>query len=384
MRITDDDKLYKGILSSYSKRISIVTQEIIDQFSRAILNAKAANSYWTAQSEIMRKLYDKLSKLQVDMIQLELPGIYKKQITALNAYTQKVLKAKIRRQRKKINDLLDDRDSRRMLQSINANVTSLYSASSANGMREVEKVFRATQQSLISDTAIGRQVAAARSLGDIQLASESLEASFNAILEAKVVMVNGRRYKPSYYSRLVARTQFHELQTYAAKRTAENYDFDLVRVSSHNTTTPVCQQYEGKVYSTGGRTPGFPLLGAAPPFHPNCLHNLFPESKASLEAQGILGRTRQFSQGEIKKPPIPKNFIPVKKRPKLSVKQEDLVKQELAKFKSMKKTRISRLKDLSPKTKAYRKTQSELKRLNAKIQHREIKLETEGGWDKLL
>lgn len=384
MKITDDDKLYQSVLSAYSKRINQVTQDIVDQFTKSILNAKAANSYWTAQSEIMRELYDKLSNLQVNMIKLELPGIYKKQLLALNAYTQKVLKAKIRRQRKKVNDLLDDRDSRRMLQSINANVTSLYTASSENGMREVEKLFRATQQNLLSDKAIGRQVTAARSLGDINLASESLENSFNAILKGNAIMVNGRRYKPSYYSRLVARTQFHELQTYAAKRTAENYDFDLVRVSSHNTTTPICQQYEGKVYSTGGRTPGFPILGAAPPFHPNCLHNLFPESKASLEAQGILERTRQFSQGEINKPPLPKNFIPVSKRPKLSVKQEDLIKRELSKFKTMKSMRVDKLKELRPNTKAYRKTQREIKRLNDKIQHREIKLEEEGGWDKLL
>jgi hypothetical protein len=73
------------------------------------------------------------------------------------------------------------------------------------------------------------------------------------------------------------------MSTYTALDEMSELDFDIVQISSHNTTTPVCQKYEGKIFSLRGQTPGLPILDVTPPFHPNCLHILLPRKDLNIE-----------------------------------------------------------------------------------------------------
>jgi hypothetical protein len=148
--------------------------------------------------------------------------------------------------------------------------------------------------------------------------SDTLAAQLSAAAEIidgkKYVIAGARRFSPKYYAEMVTRSKFHEAQAQGALLTAQNYGTSLVQVSSHNTTTKICIPYEGKVYSIGGKDSRFPVLENISPFHPNCLHLLFPMFASAMEVDGSLEGWTAFSSGAIKVPPSPANFIPVDAR----------------------------------------------------------------------
>jgi len=113
---------------------------------------------------------------------------------------------------------------------------------------------------------------------------------------------------------MVSRVKFHEAQSAAARQTAANYDTDLIRISTHNTTTAICQEYEGKIFSISGKDKRFPILDQSPPFHVNCLHYETVTFEESLLAQGALDKYSEFSLGETDRPPTDPGFVPVSKR----------------------------------------------------------------------
>jgi len=99
--------------------------------------------------------------------------------------------------------------------------------------------------------------------------------------QGEFLEIKGRSYKMNKYAELVGRTTMRDAQTAATLDLCHQYENDLVQVSSHGTVCEICAQYEGKVYSISGKTPGYPILDARTPFHPNCEHSLLP---TSLEA----------------------------------------------------------------------------------------------------
>jgi len=89
----------------------------------------------------------------------------------------------------------------------------------------------------------------------------------------------GRFWKPETYAEMYSRTRAGEMETSITVDEMDELDFNFVQISSHNTKTPICKQFEGKFYAqdpvTAQQT-GLPLLEVTPPFHPNCLHILLP------------------------------------------------------------------------------------------------------------
>lgn len=88
----------------------------------------------------------------------------------------------------------------------------------------------------------------------------------------------GRRWQLDIYAEMVARTTTREAVTAGTRNRWQEVGGDLVTISSHNTSTEICQAYEGNTYSLTGRTPGYDVLDQEPPFHPNCLHVMTPGS----------------------------------------------------------------------------------------------------------
>jgi len=91
---------------------------------------------------------------------------------------------------------------------------------------------------------------------------------------------SGRRWRPDHYANMYSRTRSSEMETTITLDEMDELDLNLVKISSHNTTTPICRQYEGKYFAndqaTADRT-GIPLLTVTTPFHPNCLHIMLPK-----------------------------------------------------------------------------------------------------------
>ncbi len=155
--------------------------------------------------------------------------------------------------------------------------------------------------------------------GNITKASRQLTGAFwsemyGAIKEDRFIQAGKYKYKPRYYADMVARVKFHEAQSEASVLQCGNYGTDLVQVSSHNTTTAICVPFEGKIYSVSGTSKMFPPLFDTPPYHPNCLHLIYPTFESAMEVQGTLDSFSAFSKGTISRPPIPASFIPISKR----------------------------------------------------------------------
>lgn len=110
------------------------------------------------------------------------------------------------------------------------------------------------------------------------------------MIEGDEIEINGRFYDLTKYARMVARTTLRESATKATLDRCREYDNDLVEVSDHNTDCKLCEEYEGRVYSLSGETPGYDVLPEETPFHPNCLHSILPTSIEAIEARAEIGQ----------------------------------------------------------------------------------------------
>lgn len=114
------------------------------------------------------------------------------------------------------------------------------------------------------------------------VAGQIREYLMDQLDEDGLINVKGRRYQPRYYSELVARTEMRKAQSNAVVNSCNQYETDLTEVSDHGTTTPICLNYEGKIFSLSGRSAEYPFLDIRPPFHPNCQHFLYPTSPEAV------------------------------------------------------------------------------------------------------
>ena len=85
----------------------------------------------------------------------------------------------------------------------------------------------------------------------------------------------------SSYAETVARSTSREAQNRGLLDTVTTSNRDLVKMSSHATTCPVCAPLQGRVYSISGTSTEYPPLefaygGAYANVHPSCRHVLMP------------------------------------------------------------------------------------------------------------
>jgi hypothetical protein len=146
-----------------------------------------------------------------------------------------------------------------------------------NGLNNVLTLFRDTQQAVIADIEITRRLAEGVivDMSPTNLRKVLQSELYKALKGGKVLMINGRKYRVDYYAEMVARTRTREAQTAATIDMIRAFGEDLVRISDHNTTTPICKPHEGRIYSITGLG-GYPLLVETPPYHPNCQHVVTP------------------------------------------------------------------------------------------------------------
>jgi hypothetical protein len=86
----------------------------------------------------------------------------------------------------------------------------------------------------------------------------------------------GRKWALGRYGEMLARTHILKANNEARVNSASELGIDIIEVSNHNTVTPLCEQYEGKIYSLSGKSKKYPVVpfdpDGEPPFHPNCKH----------------------------------------------------------------------------------------------------------------
>lgn len=117
---------------------------------------------------------------------------------------------------------------------------------------------------------IARQIVAGRSIPTIQ--QELLK-----MLNGQIVP-GGYKGTLSSYAELLARTRTREAQMAAAIQRINEFGIDLVKVPHHAGACPICEPWQGAVFSVSGKDDRFPNLSqmGIPPWHPNCVDAIGP------------------------------------------------------------------------------------------------------------
>jgi len=141
----------------------------------------------------------------------------------------------------------------------------------------ISGVYRSTN--LLLSKAVREQLTQQMALGKIKgEALRTVKNNIVGILESKglsaLVDKSGKTWQLDTYSEMLIRTKAVEARNRGmANRMVEN-DYDLVQVSKHG-ADDVCGEWEGKILSVSGKTPGYDTVAdaeAAGLFHPNCKH----------------------------------------------------------------------------------------------------------------
>lgn len=157
------------------------------------------------------------------------------------------------------------------IQAIADKVNDKFAVGLTATSRKASQIINLTLQNNIT-----REIAKGKILG-----SSLDEVTADVIKEIKdqgitgLVDKRGRQLNIESYARTVAYTEIAEAGRTAVKNVALQYGFDLVRISSHNSTHKECAQWEGKVVSLTGSTKGYYTLDdvlASGWGHPNCAH----------------------------------------------------------------------------------------------------------------
>lgn len=162
------------------------------------------------------------------------------------------------------------------------------------------KVIRPAQIRGVQDRVLSEQVGRGVISGEARRATSKRLA--NEIRErlgdGRLVQAGSKTYTPEKYAELVVRTRTREAVTQGAISGATQYGIDLFRVSVHDNPCPICQSFQGKIYSLSGDTPDFPVLDRRPPFHPHCKHTLTPVVESILRRRNQYDLLSEFSKSD--------------------------------------------------------------------------------------
>jgi len=149
-----------------------------------------------------------------------------------------------------------------------------------------------------------REGAAARlRLGDV--VDPQLRADLEATAEGRLIRIVGkdgkaRNYDLGWYAETVGRTATREAASEGVLVMTQQFGGDLVQISVHEGSCPICLPWQGKVFSISGTHADFPPLtdDVTPPLHPRCEHILLPIVEDFMRSRGVYDRLRDFSAGD--------------------------------------------------------------------------------------
>ena len=141
--------------------------------------------------------------------------------------------------------------------------------------RRIRDQWRSAQlEAVLEKTATGQTMRQAQKALRESLADEGLTAFRDS---------RGREWGLDSYANMVVRSVTAESQNAGLLMQLDGMGHDLVRMTEHRATCPICSPYEGRVYSRTGQTEGYPRLTDVPGFdqgyetlHPNCRHRIAP------------------------------------------------------------------------------------------------------------
>lgn len=125
-------------------------------------------------------------------------------------------------------------------------------------------------------------VAESFTVKSVDLAKETIK---QGLIDNKIFSItykNGRKISIENYAEMCARSITREATNKAMVNVMNENEFDLVRITTHTPTCPICATYQGRVYTTNPKRTDYPYLYATAfksgynNLHPNCKHVIVP------------------------------------------------------------------------------------------------------------
>lgn len=108
----------------------------------------------------------------------------------------------------------------------------------------------------------------------------------------------GRSWSLEGYGQMVVRSNNRQVATQTQEERFDEYGVDLIEVSSHVGARPLCEPYQGKIFSRSGKSDKYPPLSStsygdpAGLFGINCGHNMYPYIEGTKKTYNPYGKKR--------------------------------------------------------------------------------------------
>lgn len=129
---------------------------------------------------------------------------------------------------------------------------------------------RATRNLITQEIAKGVISGEALRTAKAQIKGMLVEQGLTALTDRR-----GRRWSLDNYAEMLFRTKVVEARNLGLVNRAAENGHDLIQISSHAGSCPICAPWQGKILSITGSTPGYPTYMEAVTaglFHPRCRH----------------------------------------------------------------------------------------------------------------
>lgn len=283
-----------------------------------ILAPNRTAAYWRGIRREVNSIYNDMEKVYNKWVIDNLPTAYSKSIYFEERKIRRTVKAYKKIPKKTATEFINAQYSKSVVTALIDDSIRDYTRASTLGEKNVNRYLSEAKKTTNNLWLAGEDITGLNMINSMK-ANPSNKKLINNMLNSQYFQVidkngNTRNYTNRYYAEMVQRVKWHEAQSAAVRGVAANYDTDLIRVSSHNTTTEICQQYEGKVMSLSGKSKDFPVADQVPPFHVNCIHFITVVFIETLQATGTEKGFIEFGRGETSAPPFPDSFVPVNDR----------------------------------------------------------------------
>jgi len=278
--------LYKRLMAySTNPKIEIRRQilqkiEIMKKFTIREMDAIVKYGYNQGESRAERQ-----AKKIAERIRSGKPKIEKLQDSAA-AITLKAFRI-MKREIILALDAMDNYGTRRLIKIQNFTKSEEY-------LKGIDNIIEESQIQKVRTTRTGFDYVAVATRHEVKKDIASLAYNIYGKMDfVAITMKNGkvRRYRPKYYFNMVARTEMINASTAAIKTVTKEYGLELVQVSEHFNSCPVCAPFQGQIYAISGRHPMYEEAGELPPFHPYCRHFIRPISLTVIAAMRRLDPT---------------------------------------------------------------------------------------------
>lgn len=152
------------------------------------------------------------------------------------------------------------------------------------------------------DEAVGLKLATNETLVECQ---KNILKKFSEQGITAIKTKNNRYIRMDAYANMVARSTTREVTNTATILQVQELGYDLVKISEHPGACPICQKYQGRVYSISGKDLRFPKLDIAfssgyANIHPNCRHTLEPYIPEFNDVnKDIINSNRPFTEPDM-------------------------------------------------------------------------------------